>query len=120
MKATDGSVVSLPRNWNKEKSKEDDEEEEKDGDSFFHISQLSLILIKIINNQGIYLQKYIVYILITFLVIIFIIIMVLVNNKPSDIAEIFSKKFQLVYGSSCPGIFPLINQSTEVLSSAPI
>jgi hypothetical protein len=41
-------------------------------------------------------------------------------NKPRDIAEAFSKYFQLVYSTSFPGIFSFINQSTEVLSLAPI
>jgi hypothetical protein len=35
-------------------------------------------------------------------------------------AEAFSKNFQSVCSSSCPGNFPFINQSTEVLSGAPV
>jgi hypothetical protein len=37
-------------------------------------------------------------------------------NKPRDNAEAFFKHFQSVYGTSCPGIFPFVNQSTEILS----
>jgi hypothetical protein len=41
-------------------------------------------------------------------------------NKLRNIAEAFPKHFQSVNGSSCPGTFPFINQSTEVLPLAPI
>jgi hypothetical protein len=41
-------------------------------------------------------------------------------NKPREIAEAFSKHFRSVNSSSCPGTFPFINQSTDVLSLAHI
>jgi hypothetical protein len=76
-----------------------------------------LNVIQIINIQEIYLQKYTVYNLIFFVVIFHHYYGILIN-RTRDIAEAFSKHFQLVYSSSYPGIFPLINQSTEVLSLA--
>jgi hypothetical protein len=36
------------------------------------------------------------------------------------IAEAFPKHLQSVYSSSCPGTFPFINQSTQVLFSVPV
>jgi hypothetical protein len=41
-------------------------------------------------------------------------------NKPRDTDGAFSEHFQLVYSSSCPGTFPYMNQSMQVLSLAPI
>jgi hypothetical protein len=41
-------------------------------------------------------------------------------NKPRDVGEAFATHFQSVYGSSCSGTFPFINQSTDVLPLAPI
>jgi hypothetical protein len=41
-------------------------------------------------------------------------------NKTRNIDEAFSKHFQSVYITSCPGTFPFIIQTTEVLSWAPI
>jgi hypothetical protein len=42
------------------------------------------------------------------------------KSKPHDIAEALSKYFQSVYISCCSETFPFTNQSTEVLSSAPV
>jgi hypothetical protein len=40
-------------------------------------------------------------------------------NKPSDIAEAFSKYFPSICNGSYPGTLPFINQSMEFLSFTP-